>query len=310
MFLKKYERNRSMPGDNITSKPGGSHQGDNITDNSGGSHQEAKPTFDLLRINAAKPRELATQQLQSDARTRGHDRVKQANQLGPQEIESYKISSEQNYRNRYETEISPLSSIQQSMGPFYRPNFGKTNNPINTEYNVYTYVKGNTEYACYENKLKYDSEKNIWTFYGITNFKRRPPGKDGEEIFFQAVGKFDSEVKWEGTQPLPHEDIIWNQVREASKRHNSNISLDIYHGQDIRADKDKKIVDALMPNIREKKTFSRGDDGYFIILGTDTGKAKPKLGALFGKSISSITIEKKLDKGRIAYSIEYKYDNI
>jgi hypothetical protein len=234
--------------------------------------------------------------LLSDAKAKGQDRIRQADQLRQQDTALYRIASKQNYQNRYNTIVVPDDYEGNTMS------IGE-----HQQCSVQTYVKGKgDEFCCYLNRLEYDNEEDRWIFYGDANFKRRPPDDPVYRDYPFGCGKFDNEVEWEGTQPLPHEDVMWNQVREVNERRNGSISPDIHYGPDIIHAKDKKIIDALMPNIGEM-TFNRNDDGYAIVLGIDTAKAKPKVGVLFGKSIPSITIEKKPDEfltNKIRYSIK------
>ncbi len=267
---------------------------------------------------------IVSDQTKAKAKAKGQDRIRQADLLKQRDIEKYKTSIEKDYRNRYETYIP--------------------SNDNGTNYDIYTHVRGYLEkHYCYGNQLEYDNVENIWTFYGIANDERRLLDNEmySEEKYPLGCGRFDNEVTYEKTQALPNECIIWNQVREAKehikamgeemksmgegrvvevkKYFNSDISPYIYNERDIINIKDKNIIDALMPEEPSEEpsgevktvemTFSKEDDRYSIILGTDSGRAKLKLGVLFGKSISSITIEKKLDDlSEIAYSIKYRYE--
>jgi hypothetical protein len=267
-------------------------QSNNITVEEQSSHQTERTEVFRRELDLTNQESSSYPELLSNAKAKGQHRIQQAELLSQQDTNKYKTNIECLYQKRYITNFI-------------------VDNP-GTDYGIYTGVRGNIKRFCYQNSLEYDNKENRWTFYGVQNFKRRPSNKEySEKRYPPGIGVFDSEVEYENTQPLPHEYIIWNQIRNLKLKYfpNSNVSLDVYRGQEIKVDKDQKIIDSFIPNAGEI-TFNKGDDGYFIILGTDTGKAKPNLGILFEKSISNITIKKELAMDEFEYFIKYEYDNI
>jgi hypothetical protein len=230
------------------------------------------------------------------AHAKGQSRVQEANLLSPQAIEEYKSNIENEYHKRYITRTDATNISNEC----------RITTIVRSAKD--TRVKGHID-GCYQNFLQYSEKDKLWIFHGTANFKRRllDNPEYSEEHYPKGCGKFDEEINLDGTKPLSHEAIIYNQVKMSEEYFKIKTSIDRYHGQNILIAKDQRIIDILIPNTGEK-TFTYKDNEYFIILGTDSGKAKTKLGVLIGKKISSITVTKEEDEADgICYYTEYTY---
>jgi hypothetical protein len=246
-------------------------------------HEMPGQGLDLVRDIMQKQ---AIEKKQSAAKIKGQERMQAADRFRKSDIDVYKNASSQNFQRRYKTVIVKEEE---------------------NEFDIKTYVAG-TEKSCYWNCISYNEENKKWTFYGMDNFKRRPPTY-AEEMYPRGCGKFDEEVQKDNTQPLPHEQIVWNQISVFNQKKSVQAHLETYIARDITNEKDRKLIDMFLPNAGSKR-FNEGENGYFSILGADTAKAKLNLGILFEKRLSSITLEKEEDGTSFIYSITYTYDKL
>jgi hypothetical protein len=244
--------------------------------------REGEP-LDALRQQSEAASQLRIRQ---EAIEKGQTRIQAAEQFSRQstrEIEMYNQTSVSNYEKRYRHAI-----------------WLRRDDTIDLLV-IDTYIKGLSGASivpCYRNGISFRKDAGTGDishiFYGVQNFKRRLPENS-------PAYRLDNDVKYKGTKPLPHADILFNQIRAANEylaqqRESvwpTQFDLAIYQGRDIVNRSDQKIFDTLLPQETGEVLFSKGTDGYKAMAGCETGKAKWMLAAQLGKEVFGVKLVKK-----------------
>jgi hypothetical protein len=256
--------------------------------------------LDVLREQCDEARKL---NLRQTAIEKGQTRIQEAEKFARQNDQDISMDNKKCiiiYKERYRHEID-----------FVRDD-------IKCYIDIKTYVKGAGAIyrPCYTNRLAFckDASRNDYdhVFYGLGNFKRRLP-------YSRAYDKADDDFKYEQTKPLPHVDILFNQIRAANEYlaqqsksgWPTKFDLGVYYGHNIFNPSDQKIFDTLLPEETGEVLLRKGTDGYKAIAGCDTGNAKWMLAARLGKEISMVMLEKKKKlnekKGKLETQYHTKY---
>lgn len=246
--------------------------------------------------------------LRQTAIEKGQKRIQEAEQFSQQGDQKIAMDNEKcvkDYEERYRHEIKFVRNDTQSY------------------FDIQTYVNGAGSIypPCYANRLFFrkasrDGEGYDHIFYARGNFKRRLP-------YSRPYEKADADIKCKETKPLPHADILFNQIRAANEYlaqlrvsdWPTQFDLGIYFGQHIVNASDRKIFETLHPEETGEVVFQKGTDGYKAIVGCDTGKAKWMLAARLGKEISKVKLIKNKDKNKkgeqeIRYYTKYHLETI
>jgi hypothetical protein len=243
--------------------------------------------------------------IRDQAIDKGKERILRAKQLfeqGPEYIEAYNEQCIQSYNKRYCTEISR-----------------------NQFTNIKTYVR-ETMLSCYNNKLMDHFPGNSTKyFYGDQNFKRRSPDCRFRWSYPPGCGSVDDEIEYEGTIPLPHEYILFNQMKALDEYLKTTFfeylnslpgfDLEVYKGGNITNKDDQAVIDTFIHGNKGEKAFYEGEDGYYALAGCNTGKAKWNLAAQLGKKIVSVHMEKiehTYEGGniKIEYNTTYRFEKV